>query len=63
MLVNFPYGKKILIECFNELSCDIREHDSKKYFKTQIYFRSLDIIIQQLNRHFVGMNHIVNVFN
>lgn len=38
---------------FDELSCDRREHDSEKYFKSQIYFRSFDIIIQQLNQRFL----------
>lgn len=37
---------------FNEPNCDKRGHDLKKYFKTQIYFRTFDIIIQRLNQCF-----------
>lgn len=55
--------KKISPRMFDELSCDEREHDSEKYFKTQIYFRTLDIIMQQLNQGFSGTNQIVNIFN
>lgn len=48
---------------FNEPSCNKRGHDSNKYFKTQIYVHTFDIITQQLNQRFVGMNYIFNIFN
>lgn len=55
--------KNISLRMFDELNCDKRVRDSEKYFKTQIYFRTLNIIIEQLIQRFVGMNHIVNIFN
>lgn len=41
---------------FDELSNDERLHDAEQYFKTQIYYRTLDIIIKQLEHRFNGMN-------
>jgi hypothetical protein len=36
--------------------------DAQQYFKTQIYYRTLDIIIDQLKNRFNGMNQIIKLF-
>ena len=48
--------KRKTTKYFDELSNDERLHDAEQYFKTQIYHRTLDIIIKQLQHRFNGMN-------
>ncbi|CAI6350454.1 unnamed protein product [Macrosiphum euphorbiae] len=48
---------------FDELSNDERLHDAEQYFKTQIYYRTLDIIIKQLEHRFNGMNQVIKLFS
>ncbi|XP_025190334.1 zinc finger MYM-type protein 1-like [Melanaphis sacchari] len=48
---------------FDELSNDERLHDAEQYFKTQIYYRTLDIIIKQLEHRFNGMNQVIKRFS
>jgi len=48
---------------FVELSNDERLHDAEQYFKTQIYYRTLDIIIKQLEHRFNGMNQVIKLFS
>jgi hypothetical protein len=47
---------------FDEFSRDERLLDVKQYFKTQIYYRTLDIIIEQLKHGFNRMNQIIKLF-
>jgi hypothetical protein len=54
--------KRKTTKCFDELSNDKRLLDAEQYFKTQIYFRTLDIIIKQLEHRFNGMNQVIKRF-
>lgn len=48
---------------FDEICEDERLQDSESFFKVNIFYRVLDIIINQLRSRFLGMNEVVSNFN
>lgn len=55
--------KRKTTKYFDELSSDERLLDAEQYFKTQIYYRTLDIIVEQLKHRFNGMNQVIKLFS
>lgn len=48
---------------FDEICEDERLQDSESFFKVNIFYRVLDIIINQLRSRFLGINEVVSNFN
>lgn len=47
---------------FDELSSDDRLLDAEQHFKMQIYFRKVDLIIEQLKHRINSMDQILKLF-
>ena len=54
--------KRKTTKYFDELSSDKCLLNAEQYFKTQIYYRTPDIINEQLKHRFNGMNQIIILF-
>jgi hypothetical protein len=54
--------KRKTTKYFDGLSNDERLLDAEQYFKIQIYYCTLDIIIKQIERRFNGINQVIKRF-